>query len=154
PVDNFSAITDPALFRGPESGRRWPFGLSLAAASLEWSMHRAGNWDVLPLVDPKRVQQAVRAVRQSLRISNDEAEQMEGTLGGLGILLREPRPPRVATVKRFLARPTASLSRELLATLGCHIGQGSVEALEKTLEETSRTDYAPPPLVTGDDLTG
>ena len=153
PPRDLKADTDPNLFRGPESGVIWPFGLSLAAASLEWSIHQANSGDIMKLLEPKRVAQAVRALRQSLRISNDEAEQMEGALAGLGILLREPRPPRVATVKRFLARPTAAMSRELLAQLGCKIGANNVEALQRTLDETSRTDYAPPPLITGDDLT-
>ena len=153
PPADLAGATDPDLFRGPESGAHWPFGLSLAAASLEWSICQASSSDVLPLLEPKRVAQAVRALRLSLRISNDEADQMEGALTGLGILLREPRPRRVATVKRFLARPTARLSSALLAQLGCHIGQGNVEALQTVLDETSRTDYAPAPLITGDDLT-
>jgi poly(A) polymerase len=146
------SISDPDLVRGPESGAVWPFGLSLAAAALEWSMYQAGSWDVLPLLDPKHVQQMVRALRQSLRISNEESEQMEGVLAGLHMLLGE-YPPRVATVKRYLARPTADLSRQLLAQLGCHIGANQVAALQQVLDATSRTEYAPPPLITGDDLT-
>ena len=152
PPDDLGATADPGLVRGPESGARWPFGLSLAAAALEWAMHQAKSWDVPALVEPKRVDAMVRALRQSLRISNDESDQVAGTLNGLAMLLRET-PPRVATVKRFLARPTAGLSRELLAQLGCQIGPDNVEALQETLESTSRTEYAPPPLITGDDLT-
>lgn len=143
---------DLNLFRGRESGRVWPFGLQLAAASLEWAMHQEATADVESHVQPERVKRMVRALRQSLRISNDEAEEMEGSLTGLGMILRD-KPPRVATVKRFLARPTAPLTRELLAQLSCLIGQGNVEALEGTLREASQTEYAPAPLITGDDLT-
>jgi poly(A) polymerase len=60
----------------------------------------------------------------------------------------------VAMLKRFLARPTASLSRELLAALpGEVVAEEYRAALQRRLAELEQTDYAPPPLVTGDDLT-
>jgi hypothetical protein len=108
------------------------------------------------------VLQMVRAVRQALRISNDEAGDMQGTLEGLAMILR-PRDevPPVATLKRFLARPTASLSRGLLEVLAQHhkgfyeanYGQQAWQALREALSQLEKTDYAPTPLITGDDLT-
>ena len=143
---------DPGVFRAhDDDGTPWPFGLCLAAAALEWGMLQSGSWDVAKLLEPRAVQQTVRALRQSLRISNDEAKDLEDSLVGLAYLLRED-PPTVVTLKRFLARPTAPLSRRLLGPLGCQLGPARVERLQRALAETDRSDYAPPPLITGDDL--
>ena len=60
---------------------------------------------------------SVQALRQSLKISNEESDEMQGTLDGLGLLLARRSRRRVATLKRFLARPTAALSRALLDAL-------------------------------------
>ena len=137
----------------------WPFPLCLAAMALDWSILQHKPDDVRVLLEKPRVQQMVRALRQSLRISNDEAEQMEQTLAGAGTLLREPHPPRLSVAKRFLARPTAAWSRQLLERLwerlGPDVGQQHVRRreLNDMLDGLSKTDVAPPPLVTGDDLT-
>src|SRR5205814_408924 len=95
-----------------------PFGLALAAAGLDHQL-----WHSLPRANPRLLlervaaQQLVHALRQSLKISNDESEQALGALEGLAPLLR-PQPPTVATLKRFLARPTSALSRQLLQAMG------------------------------------
>jgi hypothetical protein len=75
---------------------------------------------------------------------------MEGTLYGVGHLVREPAP-RVAALKRFLARPTAAHSRSLFAALPAEWVPHRAE-LEARLAELEKTDFAPPPLITGDDL--
>jgi poly(A) polymerase len=90
----------------------------------------------------------VQGLRQSLRISNEEADEMEGTIYGLNFLLTESAPS-VAGLKRFLARPTAPLSRMLLASLPLEKPNG----LEGRLRELEQADFAPPALITGDDLT-
>jgi poly(A) polymerase len=93
-----------------------------------------------------------KALRQSLKISNEESEQMQQTLEGLAPLLRD-EPPAVCTLKRFLARATAPVSRELLAALEGIIDSRRFEWLQNRLTQLEQTDYAPPPLITGDDLT-
>ncbi len=95
----------------------------------------------------------MRALRQALKISNEESDDVCGALEGLAPLLAEALAA-LATKKRFLAQPTSRLSRDLLdafATIGAwperiHALQGEFAALEQT-------EFAPPPLVTGDDLT-
>jgi poly(A) polymerase len=124
------------------------FGLALAAAALEHAVDRLRlpmNWPVLP------VRPLVHALRQSLRISNDEADAMQGCLEGVERLVREQHPS-VATLKRLLAKPTASLSRALLAALPAELA-GNRGTIETRLRELEETEYAPAPLITGDDLT-
>jgi poly(A) polymerase len=129
-------------------GARIPFGLALAAAALEYAIagrRPPAGWPDLS------VRRMVQAARQALRISNDEAEMMEGSLQGLEHLLRTSTQT-VAMLKRFLARPTAALSRALLSALPPELA-GNREELEAGLGALERTDFAPPPLITGDDLT-
>ena len=146
------ATSEPGIFRTrDDDGTPWPFGLILAAAALEWSLIN-GPSNVEALLEAKSIHQMVQAVRQSLKISNEELEQMEGALGGVAYLIREDTPG-VVTLKRFLARPTAGLSRRLLGELKCHLTASRVDNIQRLLDETARTDYAPVPLVTGDDLT-
>lgn len=136
---------DP-LFEAVAPGRAVPFGLALAAATLNHLMY--GTPPAVGLasrLEPPLVQEMVQALRRALRLSNDESEQMQGTLEGVRVLLSD-RPPQVAALKRFLARPTSGLSRELLGALGHH-------EFEPQLRELEKTEYAPPPLITGDDLT-
>jgi len=98
-----------------------------------------------------------RALRQSLRFSNDEESAMRQILESVGKLLTEtPSPdrlPRVALLKRFLAGKTAADGRSLLraiAAIGCF--EHVIAALDRRLEELSASCVAPSPLITGDDL--
>jgi hypothetical protein len=140
------------IFSGfaPEEPR--PFALCLAATSLDWLLLQQPNLEPRALVERRSATRVARALRQSLRISNDETQQLADSLEGVGILLGEP-PPGVAVLKRFLARPTARLSRTLLNSLICHAGSSRVSSVQAQLDELSKTEFAPPPLVTGDDLT-
>src|SRR5438067_3299533 len=106
-----------AFFPTLAAGRPVPFGLALAAAALQylWWALPAGR-DIRTLLERPAVTKLVQAMRRALKISNEESDQMQGTLEGLAPLVRD-EPPGVATLKRFLARPTAPLSRELLAAL-------------------------------------
>jgi hypothetical protein len=100
-------------------------------------------------------------MREGLKISNDEEAEMRETLlgvervfgGGAGVdpLARAP----LAAKKRFLARPTAGESRDLLAAIDAATGQFRelIRPAEAELTELEKTDYAPAPLITGDDLT-
>jgi poly(A) polymerase len=142
------------LFDRVAVGRTVPFGLAIAAASLEYAAQGLPHLAEWPKIwERVTVRAIVRSARQALRISNDEADALEGTLYGLEILLRD-RSMGVVMLKRFLARPTASLSRELLAALpGEVVGEDYRASVQKRLEELEQTEFAPTPLVSGDDLT-
>lgn len=141
------------IFDALAPSRAVPFGLALAAATLDRVYPAWPAWaDFRMLFDKPLTQKLVHAHRQALRISNDEADAMAGTLEGLAPLLRDDAPP-VAAMKRFLARPTAALSRDLLAAVHDVADPSRVEWLQRELAELEKTDVAPPPLITGDDLT-
>jgi poly(A) polymerase len=132
--------------------RWWPFPAVLAALTLEWLLLQPENNDVSLLLSHEIVQRIIHALRQSLRLSNDELADIAGTLEGVGMLI-VPETVSDATVKRFLARRAADWSRMLLEALKCHVGAWRVDTLNHRLDELSKTEFAPPPLITGDDLT-
>jgi poly(A) polymerase len=142
-----------AVFEALEPGQAIDFGLALAAGSVACLGPGMGGSDVRELLTRASAQRINHALRKSLKISNEESDTLEGTLMGAGLLLQDPFPG-VAAMKRFLARPTAGLSRQLLGALarvGFH--EERVAAVERRLAELEKTDFAPPPLITGDDLT-
>jgi poly(A) polymerase len=95
----------------------------------------------------------VKAMRQALKISNEESDEMQGTLEGIGPLLADERPG-VARMKRFLASQTAGLSRRLLGAMkGVGLFVERIEWLAGQLGELEKGEFAPLPLITGDDLT-
>lgn len=141
----------PRIFAGFPAQSPWPFALCLAAIGLDWVVLQTGSAEILRLLERESQQRLSRATRQALRISNDENTQMIGALEGAAMLLRVD-PPRVATLKRFLARPTAALSRKLLDAMRCYVGSFRVNRLNQLLDETAQREVAPPPLITGDDL--
>jgi poly(A) polymerase len=134
------------LHRGPIS-----FGLALAAFVLEYrAFHR--NDEVLPLLAPVEVKRSGNAMRQALKISNDEYAAMIGALS-FGHLIGETMPG-IATIRRFLAGPFSSDARLLMAALAkCGIQRERIEDVLTRFHEFDGADIAPPPLVTGDDLT-
>jgi poly(A) polymerase len=121
-----------------------PFGLALAAVGLqyEWWALPAGV-DFRALLERSAAQHLAGALRRALRFSNDESEQVEQTLEGLSPLVRDELPT-VAALKRFLARPTAPLSRRLLAALTVELGSQRVESVQYRLAELEKGDFAPP----------
>lgn len=131
-----------------------PFGLALAAAGLDHQLwHSFPGVDARPLLERTSVQQLVHALRQSLKISNEESDQVLGTLESLSPLLQD-QPPGVAILKRFLAKPTSALSRLLLDALSETVLRfPRVAELKQQLAELEKTEVAPPPFITGDDLT-
>lgn len=166
-----------ALFALVLPGEAIPFPLAMAAATVQW----LASTDT-PGADARRwfaksaVAKLVKALRTALRLSNDECEAIEGTLAGVGLLVGDA-PPALAARKRFLARPTSGASRHLLAAMAewdrrwlaeaggtgsadnpVSVGQfgldpSRVAALLADLAALSETEFAPPPLITGDDLT-
>jgi poly(A) polymerase len=132
-----------------------PFGLALAATTLDvigW-IARGGDAERRDAFNRAAVHHFVRALRQSLRISNEDADQLTGSLEGLAPLLADA-PPSVATMKRSLARPTAALSRSLLdAFAAAGLWTQRIADLRAELFELEQGEFAPVALVTGDDLT-
>ncbi|HEX4124978.1 MAG TPA: CCA tRNA nucleotidyltransferase [Tepidisphaeraceae bacterium] len=139
----------PPVFELLSSNQPTSFGLSLAAAYLSY---RTAT-DLTELLAPPSIKSATRAMRQALRISNEESADFAGTLDGLHLLLTDP-PPGIVQQKRFLARPTAPSTRQLLAALAAAglLPANRAIVLESELARLSKTDYAPTPLLTGDHL--
>lgn len=132
-----------------------PFGLALAAASMDqYLWNGPANADARRLFERPVAAKIVRALRQSLKLSNDESDEIRDTLDGLDPLLA-CEPPAVAVMKRFLARPTATLSRHLLEAakeVGV-LDPAPVRSVQDRLVVLEKTEFAPPPFITGDDLT-
>jgi tRNA nucleotidyltransferase/poly(A) polymerase len=143
------------LFEFMLKGEPIGFGAALAAAVVEYRRAAApdgteGRW----LFERKTVREMVHALRQSAKITNEESDEMAGTLEGLAPLLADQQPS-VATLKRFLARPTSRYSRGLLRAMESmsYVDAARFTWLESQFAALEGTDVAPPPLVTGDDLT-
>jgi poly(A) polymerase len=130
-----------------------PFGLVLATAMvMRWPRSNDPE-GVLAALAPANINAAVRAARQSLKISNEEAEDFAGTLLDAWAMLRDP-PPTLAQTKRLLARPTSRLARQLLGLLRSFFYfMDRIDTLDSEFTRLEKTDFAPPPLITGDDLT-
>jgi poly(A) polymerase len=128
-------------------------GLCLAAATLCIRIQGESAADALPLLAKPEVSRSVRAMRQALRISNEESDEMAEILVSLEPLLQSTLPT-LAQKKRFLARPTSRLScllMDAMARVGLHGAR--IDQLRPELAELSKGDVAPVPFVTGDDLT-
>ncbi len=138
-----------AQFAQVAPGRAVPFGLALAAAAV--SRYWPGP-DSRELFRRGSVQGLSRALRVALRLTNEETAAFEGTISGVDLLLGEALT--LAMKKRFLARPTSGSSRDLLRGIAPDSGwEQRQTALELELAELEKTEFAPLPLVTGDDLT-
>ena len=154
----FSRSERPAgtgfLFDQVEPGREIAFGLALAAAAVCYRMKKDAQLaDPRALFSRPEVNAAVQAMRKALKISNDEMDQMSGTLAGIEPLLADAEPS-VARLKRFLAEPTSPLSRQLLAALArAGVATERIARLQGILSELEKTNYAPQPLIDGDMLS-
>ena len=143
------------LFSHLAPGQAVPFALAMTAATVQWLWSTSGvGVDVRPQFAKAAAARTVRALRTALRLSNEECEAIGETLVGVGILATDA-PPALAARKRFLARPTSAPSRQLLAVLaaGGAVDESRAGALLADLVNLEQTDYAPSPLITGDDLT-
>lgn len=141
-----------SIFLSLTAGKSISFGFALAGATLDLRVRGESPANVVTLFNKAEVSRSVRAMRQALRISNEESDEMAETLAGLEPLL-QAAPPPLAKKMRFLARPTSALSRSLLDTLekvGFH--KDRIQQLRPEFEELSKGDVAPTPLVNGDDL--
>jgi poly(A) polymerase len=141
-----------SLFLKIAQGRPISFGLALAAAVLEFRLRGMATPDPTALASRQEIQRAAKAVREALRISNEELDEMVGVPTPLPALLGDTEPT-LAAKKRFLARSTAPGTLDLLdaiASLGMH--RERIAELRPQLSELARGEVAPPPLITGDDL--
>ncbi len=148
PDETFSLL----LALGPPSHRDTiSFGLALAALTLCFRMHASGSYELQDWLEPKQVRKSIVAMRQTLRISNEEENAMAEVLGFAALLEDNPK---LALLKRFLAKPHASDARLLMSALArCGLMSDRLNALLTRLAELERDEYAPAPLITGDDLT-
>ncbi len=147
-----------SVFLRTAPDREIPFGLALAAGALDYRVMGAPAPDaiaptLLRAVQRKEVLATGRAVREALRVSNDELEAVTAVLDPLATLLADPEPG-LAAKRRFLARSTAPETRELLRALArLNLHPARVAQLESAFDAIqSAGDVAPPPLITGDDL--
>jgi hypothetical protein len=67
--------------------------------------------------------------------------------------LLQSAEPTVAQKKRFLALPTSSFSQSLLdAIYAVGLQRSRIESLRPSLKQLGKTEVAPLPFITGDDL--
>lgn len=144
----------PYLFDAVEPDRPIPFSLALAAALVCYRLRTASaDTDITSLLGSGPAREAVRAARQALHTSNEETDQAEAILSDLLPLLA-PAPPSVAVMKRFLATPTSGGGRALLRAIAARERHADrIATLETDLAALEQTEFAPAPLITGDDLT-
>jgi poly(A) polymerase len=151
PYPEVIANRPPVLIDRVATGERIEFGFALAIVVLEYLLQRLphlGDWE--RALNEVTIRSVSQSIRQALKISNDESDMLEQTLYGLERLLRG-WGNSIATAKRFLARPTARYSREIFDALRVD-DETSHAAVEGQLNELQQTEYAPVPLVSGDDL--
>lgn len=126
------------------------FALALTAAVLDW---RIVDWTTLAsLLSRQEIARLGRAMREALKISNEELDAMTGILSPVALLLGDV-PLGLAGKKRFLALATADETRVLLRAIaerGQHVLR--IGELEAEFEELCRGEVAPAPFITGDDL--
>jgi hypothetical protein len=129
------------------------FGEALAAAILCYRWQRSGGQDVRNFLGKKSAADAVHAMRQALKISNDESDELREILESLAPLLTE-QPPSIVTKKRFMALPHHAAAMEVMEAIGeAGVLTERIGALYQELYKLYDTDFAPPPFITGDDLT-
>jgi tRNA nucleotidyltransferase/poly(A) polymerase len=140
------------LFEAVGSGTPISFGLALASLAIEFRINATGDTRIHRWLSPAEVKRAVNAMRQALKISNDESTEMAGSLS-FGQLLNETTPS-IAILKRFLQQPFSNdATRLMIAVQRSGLSAERISTVLASLDELRKTDYAPTPLITGDDLT-
>jgi len=131
------------------------FPLTLSAAILEETAPPpATEPEILSVLSSPAIASAEVALRQSLRLSNEESALLTSILTWTHTLLSPPHTPPLAIERRFLASPAAACTLTLLNALqsaGCFLPQ--LAKLLPHLASLTAQDNAPPPLLTGDHLT-
>ena len=153
PADGVDYDPGRCVFAALPEEETIPFGLALGAMCLSYRCQvMPKGTDIRGMLDHTQVLGLVRAMRQTLRISNEEADEMQGALEGTRLMLEE-KPPRLARYKRLLAMPTAGSTLLLLAAMArLGLQRERIEAVLPRLKELQGTVVAPVPLISGDDL--
>ena len=125
------------------------FGLALAGTVVE--ARRAASVPVRVILEPLEVKRCAAALRKVLRWSNEEEAEFVGAFSVWPLI--QQAPPGVAAMKRFLAGEHSGEARLILDALK---GEASlrprIEWLRGQFVELEKSEVAPPPLLTGDDL--
>ncbi|HEY1629488.1 MAG TPA: 16S rRNA (guanine(966)-N(2))-methyltransferase RsmD [Tepidisphaeraceae bacterium] len=142
----------PPLF--PAVAPQQPIAFSLALATICLCYRRSTEPKSLidSLLGTQEIHRCVQACRTMLKISNEESDAMSATMNLLALLGDEP--PGVATLKRFLAKPTSPLAKDLLEairSIGEH--ESRIGWLMEQFAILQAGEVAPQPFVSGDDLT-
>jgi poly(A) polymerase len=141
---------DRSIFLSLDGNNPISVGLALAATAV--CIHHQAGGEILEALQHSEVSRSVRAMRQAMRISNEESDEMAEILGSLLPLLQNDPPP-LATIKRFLARPTSPQSRRLLdaiSAVGLH--EEKIAALIPRFADLDGQEVAPTPFIDGNDL--
>jgi poly(A) polymerase len=143
--------TSIELFLALNPGNSITFGLALAALVLEVRInanpHGHQVWQ-----DQSEAKRAAQAMRQALKISNQETDEMVWSMSCVQLL--HSTPPTVAQLKRFLNQPYSADATLLLNALARRgLMSDKIRPVLASLDQLRTTDYAPAPLITGDDLT-
>jgi poly(A) polymerase len=142
-----------SIFLNVEVSRSVSVGLSLAAATMCVRVQAESPADVCALLSKPQVGRSVRAMRQAMRISNAESQEMADTMLALEPLL-QTQPPTLAQKKRFAAGATASLTLALMEGLAAaELRADRIAQLRDELSTLKPEDLAVAPLLSGDDLT-
>jgi poly(A) polymerase len=141
------------IFLSLNPGKAVAFGAALAALVLDFRMNAAeAAGDPRDWFSASEIKRSVLAMRQTLKISNDELNEMSWSMSFVQLLADET--PRVAALKRFLNQPHAEDAMQLMAAVAsCGMMNDRIGVLMQTLDHYRQTEFAPLPLVTGDDLT-
>src|SRR5205814_4275328 len=88
----------------------------LAAGILCYCWQRSGGRDIREFLGRQAAIESVNAMRQALRISNDEADELREIIESLSPLLVE-QPPSLAMKKRFMANRFHPAAMEVMEAI-------------------------------------
>ncbi|CAN5415106.1 CCA tRNA nucleotidyltransferase [soil metagenome] len=142
---------EQSIFLRLAPGESIDFGVALAAGTLCIRRHTAVQSNVA-LIARDEATTLTRAMRQSLHLSNEEQEQMRRALTDTGFLLAE-KTSTVAALKRIIASRHFPMVHHLLdAICAARFYVDKIESLKVAISEAQKSEIAPPPLLTGEDL--
>jgi hypothetical protein len=142
---------EQSIFCNTEPGKPIEFPLALAAGTLCFRRHTAQQGNIA-LIARDEAQTLARAMRQALHLSNDEQETMRRALADTGWLLAE-KSASIAAIKRIIAAAHFPYVLSLLnAIAASRFYVEKITALRQMIADAGKTEIAPPPLLTGEDL--
>ena len=126
----------------------------LAIAAISFLAKGDDPAEVIKSIDGPAASQIAAGLRKSTELSNDERDLVRYSIAAAGRLVAAKAT--AAQLKRLLATPAADTVMTLLTALTANEVESKLaRQASTTLAELHRlraTDFAPPPLVTGDDL--